>query len=124
MADDDAYAQAVRGKLKLKTDGKAAVDNSKKKKKKKKSKKEVEERMRQGAQEELAAAKSSRAEQVASEQHITKAELAFRKMQERMQEKRIMEKASTTHKQRVEKFNQHLDNLTEFYDIPKVSWTK
>lgn len=40
------------------------------------------------------------------------------------QEKRIMEKASQTHKQRVEKFNEHLDNLTEHFDIPKVSWTK
>jgi len=24
----------------------------------------------------------------------------------------------------VEKFNQHLDSLTEHFDIPKVSWTK
>lgn len=38
--------------------------------------------------------------------------------------KRIMEKASTTHKERVEKFNEHLDSLTEHFDIPKVSWTK
>lgn len=29
-----------------------------------------------------------------------------------------------THKERVEKFNQHLDGLTEHFDIPKVSWTK
>lgn len=35
-----------------------------------------------------------------------------------------MEKASMTHKQRVEKFNEHLDSLTEHFDIPKVSWTK
>lgn len=40
------------------------------------------------------------------------------------QEKRIMEKATLTHKQRVEKFNEHLDSLTEHFDIPKVSWTK
>lgn len=40
------------------------------------------------------------------------------------QEKRIMEKAAMTHKQRVEKFNEHLDSLTEHFDIPKVSWTK
>lgn len=38
--------------------------------------------------------------------------------------KRILEKASQTHKERVEKFNQHLDSLTEHFDIPKVSWTK
>lgn len=38
--------------------------------------------------------------------------------------KRILEKATTTHKERVEKFNEHLDTLTEHFDIPKVSWTK
>lgn len=40
------------------------------------------------------------------------------------QEKRVMEKASKTHKMRVEEFNKQLDNLTEHFDIPKVSWTK
>lgn len=40
------------------------------------------------------------------------------------QTQKILEKASMTHKQRVEKFNQHLDSLTEHFDIPKVSWTK
>lgn len=40
------------------------------------------------------------------------------------QMQKILEKASMTHKQRVEKFNQHLDSLTEHFDIPKVSWTK
>lgn len=55
---------------------------------------------------------------------LTKAELAFKQQQEKMRNKRIMEKASTTHKERVEKFNEHLDSLTEHFDIPKVSWTK
>nr|XP_012225944.1 PREDICTED: protein FAM32A [Linepithema humile] len=54
----------------------------------------------------------------------TKAELAFQKMQEKMQTERIKQKASKTHKQRVEEFNRHLDSLTEHFDIPKVSWTK
>uniref|UniRef100_A0A131XYY9 Putative conserved alpha-helical protein n=1 Tax=Ixodes ricinus TaxID=34613 RepID=A0A131XYY9_IXORI len=58
------------------------------------------------------------------EVHRTKAEKAFLKMQEKRQIERIMEKASKTHKQRVEEFNRHLDSLTEHYDIPKVSWTK
>lgn len=35
-----------------------------------------------------------------------------------------MDKASKTHKNRVEDFNKQLDNLTEHFDIPKVSWTK
>jgi len=54
----------------------------------------------------------------------TKAELRFLKMQEKIKEKKIIEKASKTHKMRVEEFNKHLDNLTEHFDIPKVSWTK
>jgi len=54
----------------------------------------------------------------------TKAELRFLKMQEKIKEKKIIEKASKTHKMRVEDFNKHLDNLTEHFDIPKVSWTK
>lgn len=40
------------------------------------------------------------------------------------QKEKIMKIASTTHKQRVEEFNRHLDSLTEHFDIPKVSWTK
>jgi len=59
-----------------------------------------------------------------SERQKTKAELAFLKQQEKMQEERIKKKASMTHKQRVEEFNKHLDSLTEHFDIPKVSWTK
>jgi len=54
----------------------------------------------------------------------TKAELKCIQMQEKIKEKRIVDKASKTHKMRVEEFNKHLDNLTEHFDIPKVSWTK
>lgn len=54
----------------------------------------------------------------------TKAEQAFKSKQEKIAESRILQKASKTHKQRVEEFNKHLDSLSEHYDIPKVSWTK
>jgi len=54
----------------------------------------------------------------------TKAELRCIQMQEKSKEKRILDKASKTHKVRVEEFNKYLDNLTEHFDIPKVSWTK
>ncbi|XP_032801876.1 protein FAM32A isoform X1 [Petromyzon marinus] len=54
----------------------------------------------------------------------TPAQKAFDKMQEKRQMERVLQKASKTHKQRVEEFNRHLDTLTEHYDIPKVSWTK
>lgn len=35
-----------------------------------------------------------------------------------------MKKASVSHREKVEKFNQQMTDLTEFNDIPKVSWTK
>jgi len=73
--------------------------------------------------EKIANVDSSTIEVVHSRK-LTKAEESFKKMQDKMQKKRILEKASTTHKQQVEKFNEKLDNLTEHFDIPKVSWTK
>lgn len=54
----------------------------------------------------------------------TKAQLSFFKMQEKIQAERAMQKASKSHRQRVEEFNRKLDEMTEHYDIPKVSWTK
>ncbi|XP_074598055.1 protein FAM32A-like [Brevipalpus obovatus] len=54
----------------------------------------------------------------------TKAQLSFFKMQEKIQAERAMQKASKSHRQRVEDFNRKLDEMTEHYDIPKVSWTK
>jgi len=54
----------------------------------------------------------------------TKAQLSFFKMQEKIQAERAIQKASKSHRQRVEEFNRKLDEMTEHYDIPKVSWTK
>ncbi|EDW77804.1 uncharacterized protein Dwil_GK24350 [Drosophila willistoni] len=114
----DAYACVAKGKLKLKSD----TDLKKKKKKKNKSKdKEME---REAAKSYVEAASTSGTSTVGFERKLTKAELASKKQQEKMRNKRIMDKAQTTHKERVEKFNEHLDNLTEHFDIPKVSWTK
>lgn len=114
MFEDDPYAQAMGGKLKLKGDG------SIKKKKKKKDKKLLE----QVAKTIENSHNADLDELKQSELTKTKAELAYLKQQEKMQTQRILEKASMTHKERVEKFNQHLDSLTEHFDIPKVSWTK
>lgn len=55
---------------------------------------------------------------------MTEAEKKFLAQQEKRQLSRVMEKASKSHKQRVEEFNTQLENLSEHYDIPKVSWTK
>lgn len=133
---DDEYSYVSRGKLKLKTDGEI-----KKKKKKKKDKEKLKEKLQTAAIEDVAAAGNPSG---TTQRVLTKAELSFKQMQEKtvspwvevlggnvdkslwklQQNKRILEKASMTHKERVEKFNQHLDSLTEHFDIPKVSWTK
>ncbi|XP_034473696.1 protein FAM32A-like [Drosophila innubila] len=116
----DAYACVAKGKLKLKSDSEL-----KKKKKKHKSKdKEKEALQKSYAEQQLIESGAGTASTSGYERKLTKAELASKKQQEKMRNKRIMDKAQTTHKQRVEKFNEHLDTLTEHFDIPKVSWTK
>lgn len=109
--DDDPYAHAAKGPLKLKND---QTISKKKKHKDSKNKKLAE--MANKIEEEQQPRNV--------EMKRTKAEIAFQKMQEKMQTERIKQKASMTHKQRVEEFNRHLDSLTEHFDIPKVSWTK
>lgn len=80
MSDADEYANVAKGKLKLKTD---SSEISKKKKKHKHKKKELE-KLERGAQEEMDSIKSTNDAYNAKTQQITKAEQAFRKMQERM----------------------------------------
>ncbi|XP_037824786.1 protein FAM32A [Lucilia sericata] len=112
----DEYACVSKSKLKLKNDGGI-------KKKKKKSKDKDKDKEREALQQTLQQQQSG-GSKAKPERQLTKAELAFKQQQEKMRNKRIMDKASTTHKERVEKFNEHLDSLTEHFDIPKVSWTK
>ncbi|XP_037711071.1 protein FAM32A [Drosophila subpulchrella] len=114
----DEYACVAKGKLKLKNDS----DLKKKKKKHKSKDKELQKAYVEQHVAEAGATSSSGAS--GYERKLTKAELASKKQQEKMRNKRIMDKAQTTHKERVEKFNEHLDTLTEHFDIPKVSWTK
>lgn len=54
----------------------------------------------------------------------TKAEIAFEKATEEKRAAMIVDRASKSHKERILEFNKQLDNLTEHFDIPKVSWTK
>nr|ADD38344.1 Protein FAM32A-like [Lepeophtheirus salmonis] len=54
----------------------------------------------------------------------TKSELQFLKKKEKLDFGRIKKKASVSHKERVEKFNEYLNNLSEHYEPAKVSWTK
>lgn len=54
----------------------------------------------------------------------TKAELAFERTMNKRLEENILKKAEKSHKEHVEVYNKHLESLSEFHDIPKVSWTK
>ena len=112
----DPYVMESKGPLKLKGDS-----SIQKKKKKSNSKKLMKQSIKQMVKKQVD-------EQPTTDQpeqpKYTKAELAFKARQDLLREKRIHEKIQMTHKQRVEKFNKHLDSLTEHYDIPKVSWTK
>ncbi|XP_076582986.1 protein FAM32A-like [Chaetodon auriga] len=111
------YATAQRGVLKLKGTGDISA-GKKKKKKDKESKHRLEQVVTSQNDEEEVKTKKAYVDK------RTPAQIAFDKMQEKRQMERILNKASKTHKHRVEDFNRHLDNLTEHYDIPKVSWTK
>ncbi|XP_052067120.1 protein FAM32A-like [Mytilus californianus] len=113
------YENVGRGSLKLK----GVSDHSIKKKKKKRDKEKDAQKMF----EQISNAKKTN--EGDSSSHIivdkrTKAEIAFEKARENRKAEQIIEKASKTHKERIMDFNKHLDNLTEHFDIPKVSWTK
>nr|CAG4646774.1 EOG090X0P1V [Macrothrix elegans] len=108
------YEAAVKAPLRLKGTANKSIEKKLKKKKKEKINNESE------------SSKPKDQKEIPSKPVIvkTKAQLKFEQMKEEQQKKRILEKASKTHKQRVEEFNRHLDSLTEHFDIPKVSWTK
>ncbi|KAL4000394.1 DNA excision repair protein ERCC-4 [Sarotherodon galilaeus] len=111
------YATVQKSALKIKGVGDISAG-----KKKKKKNKESKHRM-----EQVVTSQNDDEEVKTKKVYLDKrtpAQIAFDKMQEKRQMERILNKASKTHKHRVEDFNRHLDNLTEHYDIPKVSWTK
>lgn len=118
------------GSLKLK----APIDKSKKKKKK--SKKDLEEKVKQvvinkpdvsdKAQVIIDAieGQATKIHQITTKTVRTKAEIAYERAVEKRMEERIVRKAEISHKERVEDYNKKLDELTEYNDVPKVSWTK
>uniref|UniRef100_A0A1A9Z8K2 Protein FAM32A n=1 Tax=Glossina pallidipes TaxID=7398 RepID=A0A1A9Z8K2_GLOPL len=117
----DEYDGATKSKLKLKND---CGIKKKKRKNKDKNKHKQKEALQQNAEVDKCQRNFIIKHESTEQRTFTKAELAFKQQQEKIRNKRILEKATTTHKQRVEKFNEHLDTLTEHFDIPKVSWTK
>ncbi|KAG7230801.1 hypothetical protein INR49_019615 [Caranx melampygus] len=107
------YATVQKSSLKIKGLGNISA-GKKKKKKDKESKHRLEQVVTSQNEEEVKTKK-------AYIDKRTPAQMAFDKMQEKRQMERILNKASKTHKHRVEDFNRHLDTLTEHYDIPKMS---
>lgn len=123
------YDFVQRGSLKLKgTSGEAGI---KKKKKSKKSKNKDLEKAAEAATSTSSPTTTTGAEVVAGSSTSddfyakkTKAEIAFLKKKEERDVDRIRKKASVSHKERVEKFNEYLNSLSEHYEPAKVSWTK
>jgi protein FAM32A len=70
----DEYALVSKGKLKLKTDSEI----------KKKNKKKEMEKIERGAKEELDSIKTTAEERISQTRHLTKAEISYKKMQEKM----------------------------------------
>ena len=54
----------------------------------------------------------------------TRAEIAYEEAMAKRAEEKILLKAAKSHKEQVEELNSYLDKLTEYNDVPKVSWTK
>jgi len=112
------YAFASKSALKLK-----GVDPSiTKKKKKKKSKDKDKEKEREEVVKAIESTSSEGSE--SKERGLTKAELAYKKRRLAIEKDRIKNRATKSHKDKVQNFNTYLNTLSEHYDIPKVSWTK
>ncbi|KAI8992183.1 hypothetical protein BDF20DRAFT_848807 [Mycotypha africana] len=103
-----AYGQVKKGSLKFKG-GDSSV--KKKKKKSKSSKEKLEKALREGSEE---------FKTVYQEVEKTEAERKFEETQRRRQMERVYKAATKSHKDRVQEFNQKLENLSEHHDIPKV----
>ncbi|EFO27175.1 hypothetical protein LOAG_01300 [Loa loa] len=105
-SDNDPYKEVIRGGLKLKK-GKSKF---KKKKRESVDLKTIDITIHKDADATIT--------------YKTPAEIAFEKRQLQNQFERLAKKAAVSHREKVEKFNQQMSELTEFNDIPKVSWTK
>ena len=95
MGSMDAYEQVQKGPLKLKGGPELGVTKQKKKKDRDKAKLQTMGKIQKNQEEELRRHLDKR----------TPAQVAFEKVQEKRQMERVLKKASTTHKQRVEDFN-------------------
>ena len=132
----DAYAFASKSSLKLKSAPGVEVPGVKKKKKKKSKNKEKD---MEKALRALSGESSKGGGEVEDEEDAapeadpqgkdlfrgkTPVEIAWLKKKREKEMDKIKKKAELNHMQKVMKFNEGLNKLSEHYDIPKVSWTK
>ena len=132
----DAYAFASKSSLKLKSAPGVEVPGVKKKKKKKSKNKEKD---MEKALRTLSGESSKGGGEVEDEEDAapeadpqgkdlfrgkTPVEIAWLKKKREKEMDKIKKKAELNHMQKVMKFNEGLNKLSEHYDIPKVSWTK
>ncbi|EUB55986.1 hypothetical protein EGR_09150 [Echinococcus granulosus] len=110
------YSHVIKGALKLKTESKIMKPQSRRSKKHKKH--ALKSHEKNDPNVEIIEEKN--------EPKITKtaAEVEFEKKKEKRMMERILTKAEKSHKQRIMEFNEHLNSMSEHFDIPKVSWTK
>lgn len=109
--DDDVYASAMGGSLKLK----GVVKKDKKKKKKKKgkgTKRKLEEATVVPKEEPLEAVVAPT---------LTPAEARHLELKKKREEQRLAKVAAKSHRERVAEYNAYLAGLSEHHDIPKVS---
>merc|ERR1711971_257319 len=111
-----AYANILGGKLNLNGGALPTKGGSKKKRKKKRRKKYEEEFEKFYAERKQAAQKN---EEVVPDMR-TKAEKQADHVATARQASLIQDSIQMTHRQKIEKFNNYLGNLSEHYDIPRV----
>ena len=125
--EDDPYANAVGGALKIK-----GIDFKRKKSSKKKKKKRKREEEEGGGDESAAAAAASSSTAGGGEEQeepaeedpadfMTDAERRYHKTMKQRASQAAQSAVTKTHREKVEDFNFLLDNLTEHNDIPRVS---
>ncbi|KJE89977.1 hypothetical protein CAOG_01367 [Capsaspora owczarzaki ATCC 30864] len=128
MADIDDF-EVPRGALRIKG---GAIGGVKKAKSKKPAPSESTNTQAQGVVSSVLAelAEGSTPDDAASStQAAPKADLrtpAQKKadaLRERREAERILKQASVSHKDRIAEFNKKLDEQSEHYDVPKISWT-
>ena len=111
--EDDVYASAMGGSLKLKG---LVVKKDKKKKKKKKGK------SKKRKLEEATVVVAPREEQLEAvvAPTLTPAEARHLELKKKREEERLGKVAAKSHRERVAEYNAYLAGLSEHHDIPKV----